>query len=371
MQTKAALRLLLLGFAGCMTAPGESSPPACVGAAQEALVNGAAAESYLGLGPAQLRAIVQLVDGDLWQPDGGDPLDGLCSGTFIAPGWVVTARHCLSIPSIAVVVSDGAGHGPIVLPVARSVASAQSDVALLAVGSSADAAAEEGLAGLEPIAPADGSVGELAVGDVVEIAGYGLTEARTVGEIRFLAEAVAGIDPSVILLDGLGANGACEGDSGGPLIVRGPDGAPRVLAVLSEGSASCTDEDEYARLDGVEAWIRATLGAAVTSAPDCGTISNEGRCLYGTALWCSAAKLVADHCSGGARCGWDRAELAFRCVDPASDPCEGVDSVGACVDGAAVSCHAGTLERQTCAPCGQCRVNGVSGGPECTASGGR
>ena len=70
-------------------------------------------------------------------------------------------------------------------------------------------------------------------------------------------------------------------------------------------------------------------------------ISSEGRCLYGSAIWCSDARLVGDHCASGIQCGWDPRQAGFRCVDPASGPCEGVRSVGTCRDGAALSCTKG------------------------------
>jgi hypothetical protein len=114
---------------------------------------------------------------------------------------------------------------------------------------------------------------------------------------------------------------------------------------LAIGSDSCTGTDEYVRLDAIQAWVQATVGPVVPGVLDCGSISSEGRCLYGSAIWCSDARLAGDHCASGTQCGWDPRQAGFRCVDPASDPCEGVGSVGTCRDGAALSCTQGTLRR--------------------------
>lgn len=49
-----------------------------------------------------------------------------------------------------------------------------------------------------PIAAGGRGVGHLADGDVAEMAGYGLTEGRTVGSLRLLAEAITTIDATTI-----------------------------------------------------------------------------------------------------------------------------------------------------------------------------
>jgi hypothetical protein len=346
---KGAAVPVVFAFVGCSLGTGPRGPASaeCVETTQAPLIHGDANETFLGLAPAEIRAIVQVVDGDLWRPGTGDPSGGVCSGTFVAPAWVVTARHCLQIQSIAVAVEGGTGTSWTVLPVTRAVASPDVDVALLQVDTSAgsDAGAIDAVAGIASIAPGGATTGDLAVGDVVEVAGYGITENRTVGDLRFLTEAISDIDPSTIIVDGRGASGACEGDSGGPLLLRGPDGAARVAAILAIGSDSCTGTDEYVRLDAIQAWVQATVGPVVPGVLDCGSISSEGRCLYGSAIWCSDARLAGDHCASGTQCGWDPRQAGFRCVDPASDPCEGVGSVGTCRDGAALSCTQGTLRR--------------------------
>jgi secreted trypsin-like serine protease len=52
----------------------------------------------------------------------------------------------------------------------------------------------------------------------------------------------------------LGKTGACVGDSGGPLLGKTMDGRIEVLGLLEAGSASCTGEDFYTRLDRLKSW---------------------------------------------------------------------------------------------------------------------
>ena len=274
---------------------------------------------------------------------------------------------------------------PILLSVTAIVANSDEDVALLEWGDHRATPARThratrraptrhrrtrrpafaGIPGVSAIAAGGAGVGRLAAGDVVELAGYGLTEANTAGNLRFAAEPIVAVAAASITVGGSGETGACAGDSGGPILVRGPDGAPRVAGVLSLGAPSCVGEDRYERLDAIQDWIASTIGAAPASNLECGAIDGAGRCFFGSAVWCTGTELASDACTSGRRCGWSTAEQGFRCVEPAADPCDGVDSVGACQEGAAAACSNGVLVRQTCAPCGTCRVNGRTGSPEC------
>jgi hypothetical protein len=210
------------------------------------------------------------------------------------------------------------------------------------------------------------------MGESVEVAGYGLTASHAVRQLNFLVETVVDVSPDMITVDGFGKDGACEGDSGAPLIVRAPSGDPQVVGILSTGDATCVGEDEYVRLDAVGDWLAATLGQAVMSDSEdlqCGQIGSAGRCFSTLAVRCSNGELAAATCMSPQECGWDVSTASFRCVEPQVDPCDGVDDVGACVSGEALRCVEGVLVRQSCGPCGACRVDGQTGSPLCAVAG--
>jgi hypothetical protein len=331
----------------------------CIGAVQSPLYNGSQTETYLGLSSAQTRAIVQVVDALAWEADAA-PNGGLCSGTFVAQGWVLTAQHCLVISNLAVVVGASDRATAAIMPVVAVAANPDEDIALLQVNL---AGVDGGPGDIEPLLPGGDGVAKLALGTVVEIAGYGLTQANTVGTLEFLAEPLVGVEMSTLTVDGLGASGACDGDSGGPLLIRAPDGAPVVAGVLSIGDSTCLQTDRYVRLDAVQAWVTGIVGNVAPSF-DCGSISAVGRCVFGSALWCASGVLMSDPCAAPNECGWDTEQRAFRCVAATTDPCTGIDVVGACRSNAVEQCIDGGLVRTSCG-CGTCRTNGATGAPFC------
>jgi hypothetical protein len=336
-----------------MNASRGTDPGECPGLSGQPLFNGSATESYLGLGERQLAALVAIVDSD-------NIAEGeICTGTFVTANWVLTAAHCLSVSSPALRLPAPA---PIV-PVIRQVRHSRVDVALLQIDTPPDDAAIEA----SPIGVADASSVNLAVGDIVEMTGYGLNESRQTGELRFLLEAVTATDASAITVDGFGQGGGCRGDSGGPLLARGSDGEALIAGILSFGSATCRDDDTFVPLAPLRDWIASVVGALPTPDEDCGTLTEAGRCFSGSAVWCRDGALAHEACSLGKRCGWDTAHSGFRCVDPATDVCAGVDSAGACRQNAAVSCRDGQLVSDACGACQVCRIDGATGRPRCEA----
>jgi hypothetical protein len=339
-------------FGGCTST--EPDEPNCPSATVEPLFHATAEESYLGLAVEEVRAIVPIVDG----PDAGGPF---CTGAVIGPGWVLTAAHCLQIDPAEVILSPNE-MPPLVVRVVGRVAHPSLDVALMKVELSS---AEMAAAGIAPLGVASAERFEFAPGIVVELAGFGMTEEGDTRELRFLAEPIVTVEAETVVVDGLGSNGACQGDSGGPLLARAPDGAALTIGVLTSGAASCVDKDRYVRLDAVSDWIEETTGSLVLADRTCGGITEEGRCLYGSALYCEGETLRAAACAGQTSCGWDENQAGFRCVRTAEDPCRGVDSVGTCRDNIALSCSGGVLDALSC-DCGRtCRIDGKTGRPRC------
>jgi hypothetical protein len=133
-----------------------------------------------------------------------------------------------------------------------------------------------------PISSNSPTAGQTAV-----ISGYGLNDQGTIGEKLFARTTVFGVGPAVmgdsgtdaqgdsgvcaldsdagcsggvllITIDSGAEAGACAGDSGGPLFVRGTSGW-QVAGVLSEGSVYCTGEDVYTDLTSVAGWLSAHI----------------------------------------------------------------------------------------------------------------
>jgi hypothetical protein len=323
-----------------------SDPASCLTLRRSAIVSGTSDETYLGISKRQVRAIVRI-------DDGTGPDAPACTGIFVSPTWVLTAKHCLQIQPAVITSADGAGRAA----VTRSVEHPALDVALVNV------AFPDIGADWASIAP---SVTPASIDDLVELAGYGLTEDAQPSGLRFVLEPVTGMTESTYRVEGFGVSGACRGDSGGPLLIRDQNGAVAVAGVMSTGSITCRHGDTYVRVDAIRDWIGGAVESLAPEDRDCGALTTEGRCLYRMAVWCGDGQLRATPCASDTACGWDVDSAAFRCVRPSVDPCAGVDAVGTCHDGSALHCRQGQLQREACAACGfTCSRDGKTGSAEC------
>jgi hypothetical protein len=348
-RSRIAATLALAGCAACSSAPALD----CPAVSQQQLTHATARESYLALGQAQIRAIAEI--------RAHDDAAQSCSGVFVAPGYALTAKHCLEIAKPDVVTASGASA--LTLPVLESTANPTLDLALLRVDAAALNSPDEPLT---PIPTASLDSTQIAAGDAAELAGYGLTETGSSDELRYLVEVVSSVSNGQIVVDGLGRSGACEGDSGGPLLVRSGAGTVSVAGILSAGSSTCLGKDDYVTVAPAASWLASVVGSQPAPSTSCGALTTEGRCFRGTPVWCQAGELNTDACGPGRACGWDEAIGGFRCIEPANDSCVGVDSVGSCREGAALRCNQGRLVREACAPCGACQVDAETGEPHCT-----
>jgi hypothetical protein len=203
-------------------------------------------------------------------------------------------------------------------------------------------------------------------GATAQIAGFGLTNHGLRGQLEFAVETVVDLTSTEVIGRGVSGSGACDGDSGGPMIVRDDHGVPSAIGLLSAGSAACNQTDDYLRLDVLASWIRQTTGGLPSHSNGCDLLSAVGRCFSGLASWCDGSgHVAAQRCGGSTSCGWSVAEHGYRCVS--SDPCSGIDSLGACRGASGLAwCDGGKLTAEDCGVCGGvCMVSGTDATAHC------
>jgi hypothetical protein len=189
--------------------------------------------------------------------------------------------------------------------------------------------------------------GEPTVGQRIMAGGYGRDGAGEAGRLRFIVEQIASLDGQQIVITANGRGGMCNGDSGSPILTRRADGVVAALGLLLGGARSCRGTDVFIRSAAILPWLmeHSSLTDPVAS---CGTLSAEGRCFEGTAMWCDAGKLIVDACQPNTQCGYDAEQAGYRCLLPEDDLCAGTDGFGRCVDNVASTCEHGRLNRIGC-----------------------
>jgi hypothetical protein len=223
---------------------------------------------------AAYRPVATLAIGD---PGGGDPGGGGaggggagCTGTLVAPQWIITAKSCFGSavtagaparPTTAVVGRlDPSGTAGSTATVTDVVPRADRDVLLAHL-----AAPVTGItpAVLDTVAP--------AAGTTLRVAGFGRTATEWVPDTlhasAFTVQAataatldIAGVDPA--------AGATCKGDAGGPAFRELGAGALALTALHSLswqggclGSGSTRAGAVEARLDDLSGWLAQTTAA--------------------------------------------------------------------------------------------------------------
>lgn len=346
---------IYLDGGGAVPIPGEDGGACDVGDVRPAAVYyGTREPTMLSMSDGQKLSVVMYRIGG-----------GLCSATVIADRWVLSAKHCN--PSGGTLGEIHAGPDPdspnTVIRVSRVIRHPGRDLLLLELSEPISGR----LPSIVPIAYFSAPVDSSWRGRIVECAGYGSQEDGSIGERRFTAQPISGVDTTYVTVDGEGRRGLCGGDSGGPVLYQDTGGQIFVLGALTGGDSSCVGQDNYTRVDPT--WIEDNVGPP----PDpCVGLDARGRCDGNTASWCDAGVPRSEACTDGSTCG-DGAD-GYRCRSPdpgpgpgPGEPCGGLTVQGRCTpEGTAEWCEGGVIRRAYCRRCGlRCDAVTSLGGAWC------
>jgi secreted trypsin-like serine protease len=209
----------------------------------------------------------------VYSPSPGGQGGALCTGTLISKDIALTAAHCIQpggqkpvlifgrdLHSASAQYRDGTAVA--VDPKWRTHQGRgmdQGDVALVKFGGGMPAGYHQ--------VPTVHSASEIKTGGVVELAGYGVNNARThagAGKLRKTNVQIVDGRPgkTEMIMDQTHGSGACHGDSGGPAFVR--NGAGIALAGLTNrgypdsAPDDCAHQVVYTKVPYYKKWIAAS-----------------------------------------------------------------------------------------------------------------